>query len=567
VIDSIDPETGTFGLLVKKENFNYGKIGVMRRDGSVLVPVKYYSIKTMPEAGIWLAMRPDTFLKVKVAAAILTGADIHGPKEDEDYLNVDVYDASGAVLRSFRAQEDPDVYEETYSYKSKGRDYLVDARTGQAVPQRETETPKLRNGLFKEGGKYGIKKPDGTVGVPPIYEELSSLGGGLFAATREGGMYQNNWGVIDATGKEVIPFNYSRIETSSYPSPATGPLQCFRSNSDYRPDSLWLINRAGRFVTPQDKPYHNLSSIYFNVVGQAKVGCIYGKIDSLCRVIRVGQARVTCNNGNDGTIDPQCREILGNHAGVTCDDSKDGVVDYTGKEVLPCVYDDVSDVLEQREREDKKKDDSEQPKPGAAGGAGAKSAAQLTAKDALYLVERGKLWGLYDGAGKELIPVRYGYISFSNDEPLERQDWVFVGLGGDENPMKQKRGIVNIRTGQTIATSTRAYHVIRFYPDFFLAYGEEKDQDGYKKDVYALLDKKGKELARYDGTLWLKNAGLLAVERDGKYALLDGQGKQIYPFRCTNVWEAAASFVWCRTSEGETLVNNTGREYRIPGGQ
>ena len=163
-----------------------------------------------------------------------------------------------------------------------------------------------------------------------------------------------------------------------------------------------------------------------------------------------------------------------------------------------------------------------------------------------------------DGTGKELIPIQYGHISLDILGGLNlEQGWVSV-----EDEGRKKNGVANFRTGQTIAP---IYSSMRVYPGFFLAY---MSYDNGKRDEYIMLDRQGQEAGRYDQTEWLKGAGMLAarVGRDDNYALLDGTGKQIFPARCESVWQAAASFVWCRTDAGKVLVDNTGREYRIPYG-
>jgi len=519
-ITSLEPETGTFQVQEKKEQRAFE--GVMRQDGSLIVPVKYDEIQAVPEAGIWLASRGDASVMVWAVTAFLTGTTPE-IKEDEDILTVDVYDASGKRLRSFRARYHPTVSGTTYAYKSKGVDYRVDARTGEVIPAKEKKLPAdPASGFrpFKEGEKYGIKNAAGAVSVPPIYEEVESLGGGLFAATREKAkaVFHDNWGVIDGDGKEIIPFVYNSISRSDYPTEETGPLKCGKNEVGY-----WLVGRDGRFITPEYKPYNG--DFYFNAVGLAV--------------------------------------IWRNH--------KHGVIDYAGKEVLPCAYDTVFDEL--RMNEDKKsrnKNKEKWDKPESSEDAARKT--PLTVKDALFRVKRGDLWGLYDGTGKELIPIKYGFIR-DIEASDRKQGWI-----GVEDEKRQKNGAVNFRTGQTI---TPIYDSVRIYPGFFVAW----KQGGKGKDVYIALDAKGGEMARYQRVEWFDDAQVLAVEQNGKYALLDKTGKQICPFRYDYVHAAAGPFVWggmerkrallngkpfiyqgagvAFSETDKVLVDGTGKEYRI----
>jgi len=495
-ITHVESETGLLRVRQKK-----GAIplkGVMRRDGSLLVPVKYHEIVAAPVVGVWLASRVDASARSMIKAAVLTK---RVPEIDEgaDVLTVDVYDATGKVLRSFRARYHPTASGEYCTYQSKGRKYTVNARTWETMPEREEPAdPTTGFQPFKEGNKYGIKNANGAVSVQALYDRMHSLGGGLFAATRQYEYYSDNWGVIDGNGREIIPFIYGGIEAASYPTRTTGPLHCMRFSS--KEEGYWLMGRNGRFLTPRNKPYG--SRFYFNDVG-------------LATVYR---------------------------------DGKHGVIAYSGKEVLPCEYKTVFDELGLRKNRDR-----EEGEQGKTDGNTAETA-KLTAKDSLFRVERNELWGVYDGTGKKLIPVQYGFIDMDN--PNLEQGWV-----GVEDKKRQNRGLLNFRTGQTIAP---IYSSVNIYPGFFLAYIHATKTDN-NREVYIMLDRQGKEGTRYERAKWLKDAGLLMVrtERNGKYALLDGTGRQIYPFRCDAVWEAAASFVWCRTDAGKFLVDNTGREYRI----
>jgi hypothetical protein len=406
-------------------------------------------------------------------------------KESEDILSVDVYDASGTVVRSFRARYAPDISGDCYTYTSKGRKYRINARTGEAEPEKEAVPDAAGFRLFKTGDKYGIKKADGPISVQPVYGGLYSLGGGLFAAAREKVIYRNNWGVIDGAGKEIIPFIYESIHPIDYPARDKAPLLC-RQHGSLSPS--WLVDRTGHFVTPQAAPYEN--DFYFNAAGQS--------------VVR--------RNG------------------------KYGVIDHTGKEVLPCLYETVFDELSLRNRRDRRKADGAEPN------------SIVPLADILYRVERNKLWGLYDGAGRELIPVRYGFINF--DEKDMERGWVDVR---DEE--QKGRGLVNFRTGQVIQPR---YGNVEVCPGFFLAWTQENN-----RDVYILLDKKAKETARYERAEWFADAGVAAVKRDGKSALLDKNGKQRTPFRYDDVFKSASRFVWCKTDTGEVLVDGAGKEYRI----
>ena len=391
-ITHFEPKTGTF-LVVKGKGIKEMNApeGIMRQDGSLIVPIKYDDVHAAPEAGIWLACRGDA-MPFRAMAFALT-RKVPEIKDNEDIVTVDVYDASGKVLRSFRARYHPSVSGTTYTYKSKGIDYWVDARTGAAVPDKKKELkekedkekepqadPETGFQPFKEDGKYGIKNAAGADSVPPTYDAMKNLGGGLFAVSHKKIEYRNNWGVIDGAGKEIIPLIYYSIHRVSYPSPTTttGPLVCEQYTGDsykgWTPvqrvgqpappppkDIYWFVGRDGHFITAKDKPYHDYPVDFsFNAAGLV----------------------------------------------VVERDNKYGVVDYTGKEVLPCAYDTVKDELKSTENKKRWSRDEDTTRKSGSGGNAAK-AAPLTAKDALFRVQSGGLWGVYNGSGKEIIPFQY----------------------------------------------------------------------------------------------------------------------------------------------------------------
>lgn len=115
----------------------------------------------------------------------------------------------------------------------------------------------------------------------------------------------------------------------------------------------------------------------------------------------------------------------------------------------------------------------------------------------------------------------------------------------------------NIRTGQVIPPD---YSSVRVYPGFFGTYQYGRDGN---KDAYILLNKQGRPFAQYDRAEWFENASLLAArkDRDGKYALLDKNGKPLTPFRYESVSKAEGPFVWCWTDDEKKLIDGKGKRY------
>lgn len=86
---------------------------------------------------------------------------------------------------------------------------VVRDKNGEIV-QKKVFDPKYEiNGIKRHevNGKYGAINPDGIFVIPPEYDELYILAGGLCPA-RKGDLYGHNWGVISYDGSCVLPFNF-----------------------------------------------------------------------------------------------------------------------------------------------------------------------------------------------------------------------------------------------------------------------------------------------------------------------------------------------------------------------
>ena len=489
-ITQIEPLTNT--LVVRRKVGIMKERGVFRMDGSVLVPIRYHDIKFIPEAEVWLASRVDPTVRRRLASAILADSD-PDVGEGSDDLTVNVYDLSGEVVRSFRARYWPTVTKNRYRYTGKGVDYFVDAKTGRTLSKMQRRNPPDTADvytIFETEERFGIQDADGTVRVQPVYGSIVSLGGGLFAATTtpEGqDRHHHNWGVIDATGREIIPPTYAFITATS----ETGPLICQRWHTF--PRQTWLVERNGLHITPEDSPFEH--DIRFNPAGLAVAQKSEGKL---------------------------------------------GVIDYYGHAVFPFgEYSQIHILFrgEEKEAGDAEEDVSRDAQPSV-----------RAVKDAYFRVQQNGLWGLYDSAGRELVPLRYGFVSLSK----ERDDWAIV-----EDEKRNRSGFVHLRTGLTIAPR---YQTARVYSGFLRVVERNPDARG---STYILFDGKGREFARYDAFREFRHTDMVAVKKDSRWALLDGMGKPVTPFRYTGITRAAASFVWGDTDKGRVLVGRNGKEYRI----
>ncbi len=446
-ISQRDKPTKTFIIERKAQNKEPAQ-GVMREDGSLLIPAKYHDLQIIPAVPLWLGSTVDS----KIISKLKQGK-IPDIPSDEDYITVEVLNASGKVLRSFRAGKYPYISGETYEYISGGERRTINARTsaemGEVLPKGD-QAVGFR--VYKDGNKYGIKSSNGNITVNATYGYIYDLGGGLFAVADRAEYYVNNRGVIDGNGKIIIPFKYCSIEPASYPSRTSGPLVCWEYSNSSGEGGYRLLDRAGRILSP----HAYATAFYFNTSGQAEVGL--------------------SNGGN-------------------------GVIDYTGKEILPCIYTTVFDELRLSE-------DSSGPEK------------ITTPAEALYLVEKNNLWGIYNGTGKEILPIKYGFIIIGDN-------YVPDGYALLEDEKRKLRGIFELSSGLVIPP---LYDRIEVLPEGFI--GRLPGETGpYDEHNFVFLDRKGKELsaAEYVGVDWYPEIKVLVgrVEQR-KCALLDPRtGKPI----------------------------------------
>jgi hypothetical protein len=172
-------------------------------------------------------------------------------------------------------------------------------------------------------GKMGLVNANGQIIIPPKYDLIYCIPGG-FAKIKEGEF----WGLIDSTGKELIPPIYQEIR-----NPKPGGFAGFKK------DGLWGIIKFDGTITVQPK-YNDLGegNSYFNEA-----------VDTTSKGFKVNLG------GNYGIVDENGKELIPikysmlgySSNGITpayfkLDTTKTGLpvtgltfIDSTGKELIP----------------------------------------------------------------------------------------------------------------------------------------------------------------------------------------------------------------------------------------
>lgn len=218
-------------------------------------------------------------------------------------------------------------------------------------------------------GKWGFIDTKNNVVVPFIYDTADSFVDGLakVGVARKG--TTGYWyGVIDATGKEVIPVEYFAVDFPSY------------SNGQYRDAGLFRVVKYGTI---------RASVGYFNRAGEQEIPFVEGNPEDF-NAFYNGLAAVK-RGGRWGYMDKTGELVIPaiyawvtdfthpDFAEVGQAVKKHGVVRRDGVEVLPMNFADVA----------------------------------ISKTDGIFLVQEKKLWGAYNCLGEEILPPVYKDMHYS----------------------------------------------------------------------------------------------------------------------------------------------------------
>ena len=191
------------------------------------------------------------------------------------------------------------------------------------------------------GNKCGFVDENEKVVIPFIYDRAYPFDDdieGLALINRKG-----KWGYIDKTGKVAIPLDkYGKV------SPFSEGLACV---SDKKSKKWGFINKTGKEAIPLK---YNFATSFFEGLAPVRLNDKWGFIDKTGKEVvpvkydkivdRCGniRPRTTGSNTSCGDVDKFFSDGL---APVSLN-NKWGFIDKTGKEVIPCVYNEVANFSE-----------------------------------------------------------------------------------------------------------------------------------------------------------------------------------------------------------------------------
>jgi len=352
-----------------------GKFGLIDKTGKLIVPLQYDAIDEP-----W-GMKVPTFLIVRTGAfngtIDKTGKVLIAPKYEAIYSFNDQYIvgklAGQAHLLTLAGEEVPRVvYRDIWNsgegfawVNTDGKWGLIDNTGKVLIPTKFTDLNNIVDGVaaVMVDGKWGLLNSNGVQVLPPKYDGIGWIQATKLVQARMG----KKLGMIDLTGKEVVPVQYDEMKDTVE---GMTPVQM---------DGKWgFIDPTGKLAIPLK---YADASVFAD--GAALV-TIDGKkllVDKTGVEISLPAYEYLAKGGEG------CYKVVRN--------GKWGFIDKTGKEIVPPKYSYVMSFS-----------------GGKALVAGGGTWSESAGKIALLI---GGKWGVIDNKGKEIISPKYDRIIPSGD--------------------------------------------------------------------------------------------------------------------------------------------------------
>jgi len=363
-------------------------------------------------------------------------------------------------------------------------------------------------GKVKRDDKWGFIDTSGKVVIPCIYDDVYGFSEGLAAVNIE-----KKWGFIDKTGKIIIPCIYEH---------------CF----DYYFENGWVtaFTDSKRFVINNEGKVFEDDEVDFS---KSYIGVRYG-YDGERELIEIPE-EIVIPRIYDKAYDFR-NGLAAVNIGGKCEryffGGKWGFIDKTGKEIIPCIYDDVvydgmdqdlifaADLIKVNVGGEWKYDHG-------------------------YMNFLGGKWGAIDKTGKEVIPCIYSELLFYS------RDLVLVNFGGAERCNCSSKGgnkggifgnwwvkwLYDGKWGFVDKTGKEVIPCI---------YNNVEDFDGFAKVNI--------------GGKWEESSNNSRIFRGGKWGIIDKTGKEIIPCIYSDIRHFSDDLAVVTIDNKYGVIDKTGKE-------
>lgn len=178
-----------------------------------------------------------------------------------------------------------------------GKLRLVDEKTGETVATCNTAATHFRRSGFSNGmavvvenGKWGLIDNTGKLLVPCIYEEIE-FGMQIFKGELTAAKKNGKWGFIDKTGKVIIPFEYDEIAT------VIDSNRCIEKMGVSKNGKWGMINMNGQLEIPCK--FDSFDGWFADGLARAKIGSKYVYINLQGKIVLAGDYDMA-NSFEDG---------------------------------------------------------------------------------------------------------------------------------------------------------------------------------------------------------------------------------------------------------------------------
>lgn len=176
-------------------------------------------------------------------------------------------------------------------------------------------------------GKFGFTNSEGNWAIQPKYDEVNEFSSGFFAFAK----LKGKWGLIDTLDNIVMPFEFTKLFFEEYGLEADNYVVVVKNNK------YGVVNQR---------------------TGNMFIECVYDKPFEFTDGIipALGNLSVVYRNGKSGLMNEQGKEIVPcvfdnvknpfqdlyiDSFATALQNNKVGVVDTLGQLVVPCVYDEI----------------------------------------------------------------------------------------------------------------------------------------------------------------------------------------------------------------------------------
>lgn len=325
-----------YGYFVTSLESGLGSSGILNAEGQIAVPFEYNDIQALSE--VWA-------VGVRLTAT--------GTKEDHDYTLIGVSGNQYALIETvdlYNVQEGKLMAtltrDEFLQAKANGEILNVVNRTSNTVSQYDgafqllgtvrspydfpnEEAPEY--GTFYEDGKYGLKDAQDNVVIPAQFDMIEDVKYGL-VKFRSGDLC----GLADLSGNIVLPAEYAKFDYFSGNLPLgydTTPYAVFGYVPILQDDKVGYYSLPAGALTAE--PLYGSSDKAYD----------YGLTQ--LRKTDDGAFYIYAADGTETVLEgfQYCTHLnysLGRYYIVNGEDYKAGLVDWHGKEILPCIYDNIT---------------------------------------------------------------------------------------------------------------------------------------------------------------------------------------------------------------------------------